>query len=413
MGDGKGQTTSERILGYCTNVHAGATLIEMIGNLAACSTSVRARYCPDRELPIGMWFMADVLQSIHQNRQGMDLIEFLWDHQLAPFTINGFPFGCFHDPVVKHQVYHPNWLDDRRVEYSKNLPRPLRGVEMPGGELSISTLPIGWKHDIATSIVSVAVGNLWECVRSLARLSVDDVAVIHLDLEPEPGCFLETSSDVVSFFEQFVFELHAGDAFIEDSTPIFRKHLRICHDICHAAVMFEDQREMLKRYDDAGIKIGKVQVSNAIRVDFDALSPPEKLEALAQLKSFEEDRYPHQTCIRDNATGAITFHEDLPLATAAAEQAGEPVGEWRVHFHVPVYLESFGLLGTTRDYIDDLLDLMPAHPEIHHFEVETYAWDVLPDELKRESLAEGIADELIWTRARMQNRSLLDPNQSG
>ena len=70
--------------------------------------------------------------------------------------------------------------------------------------------------------------------------------------------------------------------------------------------MFEDQAEMFRRYDEAGIKIGKVQVSNAIRVDFDALSEREKPEALRQLKAFEEDRYLHQTCIRDNATGAIT-----------------------------------------------------------------------------------------------------------
>ena len=32
--------------------------------------------------------------------------------------------------------------------------------------------------------------------------------------------------------------------------------------------------------------------------------------------------------------------------------------------------------------------------DCRHFEVETYAWDVLPPELRRTDLATGIADEL-------------------
>jgi hypothetical protein len=36
------------------------------------------------------------------------------------------------------------------------------------------------------------------------------------------------------------------------------------------------------------------------------------------------------------------------------------------------------------------------------FEVETYAWTVLPDELKTDDLARGIARELLWTRERLE-----------
>lgn len=124
---------SDRILGYCTNVHAGATLIELIGNLAAFATKVRQRYCPDRDLPIGLWLMAEVVASMRQTGQTMDLIEFFWDHHLVPYTINGFPYGCFHDPVVKHQVYIPNWLDDRRSDYTTRLPLALQGLDVLGG----------------------------------------------------------------------------------------------------------------------------------------------------------------------------------------------------------------------------------------------------------------------------------------
>lgn len=388
---------SDRIVGYCTNVHAGGTLIELVANLAEFTTRVRQRYCPQRDLPIGLWFAADVVEEMRETGSGLDLNEFLWDRHLVPFTINGFPYQNFHEPVVKHEVYRPNWLDERRSDYTISLTNYFLGHEILGGEQSVSTLPIGWKTDISDDDVAEAVDHLCGSVLKYEVISRGKDGLIHLDLEPEPGCFLETSRDVVSFFERYIFNHEYADS--------FRIHLRVCHDICHAAVMFEDQAEMFRRYDDADIKIGKVQVSNAIRVDFDALSEKEKPEALRQLKAFEEDRYLHQTCIRDNATGAISFHEDLPLATKAAEERGEPIGEWRVHFHVPIYLESFGLLGTTRRYIDDCLELMKPRKDVKHFEVETYAWNVLPKELQKDDLAEGIADELIWLRDRMEDKA--------
>ena len=46
----------------------------------------------------------------------------------------------------------------------------------------------------------------------------------------------------------------------------------------------------------------------------------------------------------------------------------------------------------------ELLALAERGAETRHFEAETYAWDVLPDELKRADLAGGIAEELRWLR---------------
>ncbi len=43
---------------------------------------------------------------------------------------------------------------------------------------------------------------------------------------------------------------------------------------------------------------------------------------------------------------------------------------------------------------------MKHRPEIRHFEVETYAWDVMPAEHKG-TLAEDIAAELRWLDSRM------------
>jgi hypothetical protein len=91
------------------------------------------------------------------------------------------------------------------------------------------------------------------------------------------------------------------------------------------------------------------------------------------------------------------FFDDLPEAVAGAT----PTGEWRTHFHVPIFLERCGRLHTTIDEIDTWIDLVRDRSDICHFEVETYAWEVLPPELKGETLARDIAAELRWLGARL------------
>src|SRR5581483_5990677 len=160
----------------------------------------------------------------------------------------------------------------------------------------------------------------------------------------------------------------------KDEAPV-RRYLRVCHDVCHAAVMFEPQAEVLGAYHAAGIEVGKVQVSAAVRLPLDALAPEERRAAVAQLAAFAEDRYLHQTVVR--AGGAETFYEDLPQALAAP-----PEGEWRVPFHVPIYLERFGRLVSSQGDIRECLDAAVRLSGVRHFEVETYAWGVLPEELR-------------------------------
>ena len=45
------------------------------------------------------------------------------------------------------------------------------------------------------------------------------------------------------------------------------------------------------------------------------------------------------------------------------------------------------------------LDAIRPEDGLHHFEVETYAWGVLPPELQRAHLSDGIAEEMEWVRS--------------
>ena len=98
--------------------------------------------------------------------------------------------------------------------------------------------------------------------------------------------------------------------------------------------------------------------------------------------------------------GRLTRHTDLPDAFAALRR-GEAGGEWRVHCHVPIFLERFGPFRSTQDTLRDVLDLCREQDVSPHLEVETYTWNVLPDDLKNGDIASDIARELQWVRSEL------------
>ena len=376
----------DRVIGYCTNVHAGRTLDEVKQNLRQHAPAVRDDLELDGRLGIGLWLPASVAREIVTSDGAGDLGEWMSDLGVEVFTINGFPYGDFHRRNVRHDVYTPDWRTPERLAFTLDLARILTALTLHG-EAGISTLPLGWGPWLpADADVAAAAANLLRAARALADIEQETGVLIHLDLEPEPGCALQRAADVVTLFERHLLTGTDDD--------LVRRHLRVCHDICHAAVMFEDQAAMLAAYDSVGVQVGKVQVSSAVRALFDDRNTHHMVRN--ELERFREQRYLHQTMVRTGDDAEPVFYEDLPDALAAAPA----VGEWRVHFHVPIFLERLGPLRTTAREIDTWLELVRDRPEIRHFEVETYAWDVLPAEHKG-TLARDIAAELRWLGTRM------------
>ena len=391
-------STVNRVIGYCTNVHAGATFEQTKANLQRYALAVKAIVSPDEPMGIGLWFSRQCVNELFNlGAKGLpQLGPWLDDHGLIPFTFNGFPYGDFHQPIVKHRVYEPDWSTTERLGYTHALAAILSEISPDFSHRSISTLPLGWPKGSSWKVdVQTAVANLLGLTKELRQIADTTGVFIHVDLEPEPGCLLQRSDDVVKFFQDHL--LPAGDE-LDLPAEVVCAHIRVCHDICHAAVMFETQAEVIDRYENAGIRIGKVQVSSAIRIPFDAMSETERADALRQVQSFAEDRYLHQTMIR-LPDGEMEFHEDLPLAIASIEN-DHPIGEWRIHFHMPIFLDHFGLIETTQDQIGQCLRALDPEDGVRHFEVETYAWDVLPQDLRTNDLAQGIAREIVWLKDR-------------
>lgn len=386
---------------YCTNVHAGRNLAETEANIDRFSTRVRdlvaAKDDDPSEIGLGLWLSAESARELRRTNGARALRDRLLERGLRVVTLNGFPYGDFHAEVVKHAVYEPHWADPRRLAYTVDLAEILVDL-LPDGttDASISTLPIGWRSDFTNEgcgcSVGLAAAQLVEAAKALRSIEDRSGIRIHLDLEPEPGCVLDTSQDIVDLFDQ---------AFRPSDEVDHRRYLGVNHDVCHSAVMFEPQTAALRTYRENGIALGKIQVSSAVQVDFDlAEDESDRASMLEAYRGFVEPRYLHQTSIRTGMEPHfdVQTFEDLPIALANRAERQVPAGTWRTHFHVPIFMAEGDRWGTTRAEIERCLAALPSEEPWPTLEVETYAWEVLPGCLYAgdDGLAAGIAEELRW-----------------
>jgi len=379
-------------LGYCTNVHAGLTYQEIQNNLQRHSVGVKELVSPHDPMGIGLWLPASAAKEILQKNLAPEFNTWLKERGLYVFTFNGFPYGDFHQHHVKYHVYEPNWSDPKRLEYSWDLIQIFLSLLPENGEGSISTLPLGWKSGQDDALLQEAAKQLSAMAQRLKKVEEETGKLIHLSIEPEPGCTLTTNDDVITFFNQYLFK--------NGESETLRRYIRVCYDICHASVMFEEQEKTLQKFLANGIQLGKVQISSALSVPFHQMDAPQRQEVLLQLLSFAEDRYLHQTTMRQG-NRTILF-DDLPTALKEAEKNNLLFQqEWRIHFHVPLFVEKYGLLCSTQKETSRFLQ--KALPHCSDFEVETYTWGVLPQTNSHMPLCQSIAQELTWARQQLEH----------
>ncbi|MGH7976670.1 MAG: metabolite traffic protein EboE, partial [Limisphaerales bacterium] len=254
-------------------------------------------------------------------------------------------------------------------------------------EGSVSTLPCSFKEFIKSDEQKKLIRkNLWRCVEHISHVSKKSKRQLHLGLEPEPLCLLENSAETVSFFEQLRAE-YKNDSRLGE-------FLGVNYDCCHFAVEFEDPKNALAAFQNAGIKISKIHLSSALKTN--AIG-----KARAALKKFADDVYLHQVIARDES-GKLKFFRDLPNALNF-----QPSGEWRIHFHVPLHATAAPPFENTNDHLLGVLDWLAENSKMcSHLEMETYTWEVLPPELKTRSVVAQLAAEYDWTLAQLKERGL-------
>lgn len=363
-------------LGYCTNVHPAEDLAGILAQLDTYAAAVR-RHLDGEVVGLGLWLaapvaaaLADAPASRRRLRRELDSRGF------EVVTLNGFPYRSFQAPVVKYDVYQPDWTSRQRLEYTLNLARVLADL-LPDDAArgSVSTLPLAWREGWDAAAVTASARLLDELAEGLTEVAWRTGRLVRVGFEPEPGCVVETS-------DQAVAALRGVDT----------DRIGICLDLAHVACAWEDPADALARLAGAGLPVVKVQVSAALHVD-------DPLAAAGTLRSYAEPRFLHQT------RSAAGFASD-DLDAALEEQ---PPGPWRVHYHVPIHAEPVAPLKTTVPVLRAALDALVGGDTAvcDHFDVETYTWDVLPDRPQStEQLAAGIAGELAFARDELRARGL-------
>src|ERR1051326_1608805 len=191
-------------LAYCTNIHRGETWAETLDSLKRYTLAVKERVCPaGQAYAIGLRLSGRAAEELADRQTLLDFQRWLGQNYCYVFTINGFPFGRFHGDRIKQRVYLPDWTSPERTAYTNLLFDLLAQLVPSGIEGSVSTLPGSFKEFIHRPEEAATIReHVWQCVEHIARVSAQTGRTLHLGLEPEPLCFLETSSEVIRFFER-------------------------------------------------------------------------------------------------------------------------------------------------------------------------------------------------------------------
>ena len=384
-------------LTYCTNIHAGETWLDVFERLKLYLPEVKAEISPDAPFGVGLRLANAASETLAEPGMMEEFKAFLADGGYYVFTLNGFPYGTFHGSRVKEGAYLPDWSEAIRLSYTNRLADQLAELQPDGMDGSLSTVP-GTFKPWAEGRVEAITANLIAHVDHLVALRERTGKTVALAIEPEPYCFLETIEETVDYFENHLF----SDAALAtlggrtgqsrgDAADSLRRHIGLCYDVCHAAVEFEDPRESIAALRRAGIGIGKVQLSSALRVA--EIGPASR----QQLEPFSEPVYLHQTV--QSKGGAVTRFMDLPDALAQIEEAHG--SEWRIHFHVPIFLEHMRDFSTTQSFLREILAMHRETPISDHLEVETYTWDVLPEQYRGVPVGKAIAREMNWVKGQL------------
>jgi sugar phosphate isomerase/epimerase len=389
-------------LTYCTNIHPASGWDAVFQNLARYGPALKARFSPDAPFGIGLRLSAQEARELLTADRLDRFRTFLDEAGLYVAIINGFPYGAFHGTPVKADVYAPDWRDEARVRYTLDLIDILAKLLPSGVDGGISTAPLsykGWMPSRDARGWDAITGHVVRVAESLVRLRKETNQVIHLDIEPEPDCSIENADETVDFFTNRL--LVSGARMLgrtlgisEDTAgATLLEHIQICFDCCHFAVEYEDPPMALERLRNAGIRIGRVQLSSALKVRFPTAQAA-CAESANGLKSFADAVYLHQVVAR-SAKSLQRFPDLAPALEHSAAACGT---EWRIHFHVPLFTDRYDRFESTQGYVRDVLRYMLRTRETTHLEIETYTWDVLPALLKKD-LFDSIAREYEWVLA--------------
>lgn len=382
-------------------VHAGA--IRPVTSFADIQATVRQSLAPinlalGNSSPVGVSVRLSQLALKDPALTGPNLKALLGEYNLQ---LDGFS-GVNISGGVKDQVHQPDWRSEERLAFMFGATNLLAEIADPDGpEPGITTNALSYRSwldiDFPANWAALTL-NVVRVVQHLANIREKSGITIHMDLEVEPGSVLRDTSDVIRFWNDWL--LTRGAAMLSDKMQVtdgtaaeaMNRHVRLALDTAHAAVVRDDAVTSLDQLTEAGVGIGRLQISSALELTVPD-SETDQQELLGHLNGLRSATLSQQlVATRDGAI--VKRFDDLPEAI----DSGSAGDTWRIDTHAPVLADRYGIWRSTREAAAAWIREIAARSiDVGMIELRSANWDVVPAD-DRETIEEMVAREAAWVR---------------
>lgn len=269
-------------------------------------------------------------------------------------SINGFVYQDFHKKNIKEKIYLPDWTSKYRFLYTQKIISIIKNYRKIKNIISISTMPISYKEWIKKKQKPIII---YKSIKNIEK--THPKKNINISIEPEPYCLIECYLDVINFYT----------IWIKKIIKKFKKYICICYDICHFSVIFDKHEIALNSINKKHIKIGKIQISSALKIILPTKINNIKLLLMTFLK-MKKSNFLHQ-CITKYKENMIIYND---IAKIIKNLINLKNSEIRIHCHIPIYKKKFKYLNTTNSETKKTIRYIKKQNKIKNLEIESYTY---------------------------------------
>ncbi|HFL8794949.1 MAG TPA: metabolite traffic protein EboE [Candidatus Azosocius sp. HAIN] len=378
---------------YCTNIHFGESFQDVFFILKFYSRKFRNILFSYYIFYVGLRLSNFSIIYLSKFSFLFDFKIWLKCNNFYIQSLNAFPYCNFSNSYIKENVYFPDWGNFKRYVYMRKLIIFFSFFLEKNKFCGISTVPVSYKYFFHkffyNNLYIKSIKYLYNLVILLNNLYINKNILIHLDIEPEPDCVISKTMDYIFFFKNWFinrcfFYIFFNSCFSKEKIYFFIfNYLKICFDICHSAVEFEKVNQSFNSIFLFEFSIGKFQISSSLEImkyNFNIFS------------YLPETPYIHQIH-GNNFYGNVITYKDVSLFKIFLYN--EKVINYRVHYHIPIFLEFYGNFKSTQQYIIDMFNFLICKNMFFILEIETYTFEILPYYLKLNILS-SLKREYDW-----------------
>lgn len=363
-----------RSLTYCSNIFKEKNFDKLILKLSEYILFLKNKL-NKKEIGLGLCLSNRILNELFENNNFVYFKKWCKENCVYISSINGFVFKSFHKKKIKEFIYYPDWTSKKRIIYTKKIINMLNFFDNKLNDFSISTSPISFKKWINNKnkkyIYFISSFNFLPVINYLEDIYKIKNKLIHIDIEPEPGCFIENIKDYIYFYDFWLFPIL--NFFLKIDKAVLKKYINLCYDICHFSVNYNNHLDIIRLIINNGIVIGKIQVSSALEIFSLDKNVIEGLSFLSKSKFLHQNSYLNENKIKKNLDLHYLFYNNFESA--------------RIHCHMPLYIDFYkDGIKTTAYETKNILYYLLKNFSTKHIEIETYTYDMLSKKDKLDSI---------------------------